>query len=67
MSFGGSKPSAPPPPPVAPTIDNSQVAIDEATAAQRQRSLAGRASTILTGGMGAAETANLGSAKLLGQ
>lgn len=65
--FGGkSAAAAPLPPPVAPTIDNSQIAIQAAQDAQLRRSTAGRASTILTGGQGVTSNAPTSSAKLLG-
>lgn len=65
--FGGKPSAAPaPPPPVAPTIDNSQAEIQAAQDAQLRRSTAGRASTILTGGSGVTASAATSSAKLLG-
>jgi hypothetical protein len=63
--FGGKSPSSPPPP-VAPTIDNSQVAIQQAQDEQLRRSTAGRASTILTGGAGVTTNSPTSHASLLG-
>lgn len=62
----GHGPGVPPPPPVAPTIDNQQLAIDAAQAATLQRANAGRASTILTGGDGVTDAAPTSHASLLG-
>ena len=62
----GHGPGAPPPPPVAPTIDNQQVAINAAQAETLKRSTAGRASTILTGGDGVTQAAPTSHAALLG-
>lgn len=62
----GHGPGAPPPPPVAPTIDNQQVAIDAAQAETLKRANAGRASTILTGGDGVTDAAPTSHATLLG-
>lgn len=51
--------------PAPPTIDNS--ASEAAAEKQRQAMLAGRSSTILTGGAGLADTGATSSSKLLGQ
>lgn len=49
--FGSKTPAVPPPPP-APTMDNSAAEIAAAQEAQRRRAVSGRASTVLTGGLG---------------
>ena len=63
--FGGGQ-QAPQviPAPAPPTVDNS--AVDAAAERQRQAMLAGRSSTVLTGGSGLSDTGKTTSSKLLG-
>ena len=61
--FGGS--SKPPPPP--PQIDHAAVQAAGAAERSRLRAASGRASTMLTGGLGVTDTANVAVKKLLGQ
>lgn len=66
---GGGEMPMPSPAPVAPTIDNSAAELDARQRDERlRRASAGRASTVLTGGMGLSTEPDSASAskKLLG-
>ena len=63
--FGSDIPTPPPPPPI-PTDDSAAVAAAQQEELLR-RSNAGRASTILTGGLGDTSEATTASQVLLGQ
>lgn len=65
--FGGGKTPTPAPAPVAPTVDNSAAKLEAAAEEQRQASLRGRTSTMLTGGSGFEEAAGSTSKLMLGQ
>lgn len=66
MFSSPASPAAPVTPPPAPTVDNSQGALDVAAQQQAQASARGRSATLLTAGGG---LSNLGSTSktLLGQ
>lgn len=65
MITGGGQ-SAPAPVPTAPTTSNSSAAMDAAAADQQRAALAGRSSTMLTGGTGVQNMGDTTSKKLLG-
>lgn len=63
--FGGGQP-APAPVPAAPTTSNSSASMDAAAADQQRAALAGRSSTMLTGGTGLSNMGDTTSKRLLG-
>jgi hypothetical protein len=60
------EPPAPVAPPAPPTVTSAAPSMDAAAEAQRQALLAGRSSTVLTGGAGVSSLGNTTSSKLLG-
>ncbi len=67
--FSPSTPSVPPPPPLPPPPPDKSDAEIQAKAAEERKRLQlaqGRGSTILTGGEGVADEANIGTKTLLG-
>ena len=59
-------PVAPPPPPAPPTRDDPEMTAAQRSARRRNILARGRAPTLLTGGEGVTEEANLGMRNLLG-
>ena len=64
--FGGQQAPQVAPAPAPPTVDNSAAATDAAAERQRQAMLAGRTSTVLTGGQGVSDMGTTSTSKLLG-
>jgi len=60
-------PPAPPPVPASPTRDDPEMVEAQRSARRRRIAAQGRSSTMLTGGQGVTEEANLGQASLLGR
>lgn len=67
LGFGSTSPKAPTPAPAAPTMSNSQAALNKAADEQRKKmAMYGRSSTIMNGGSGLSNLGSVSSASMLG-